>query len=57
MKKASFFVTDGIPGIAAKDEIIRNAVMPQERRRCVSRLLNEKTATSLRWGRRQRRGR
>ena len=32
MKKASFFVTDGIPGIAAKDEIIRNAVMPQVRR-------------------------
>ena len=32
MQKASFFPTDGIPGIAAKDEIIRNAVMPQERR-------------------------
>ena len=29
MKKTSFFLTDGIPGVTAKDEIIGNTVLPK----------------------------
>ena len=32
MKKASFIATDGVPDIAAEDQIIGNAVMPHVRR-------------------------